>query len=185
MPVIRIRERNGIGKAESAEVSFDGEAGYPVTLEDPFSEADEKRLEWYFEEHLRRPFLDQIKAEQNKASIFHYGEKLFGQVFADRETYAHYKEAQGTGKLRFEITGSPNFHRLHWEALKDPTLPDAFVLHSPMVRRSLERPSAQAKMQSLPTLNILLVVARPRTKQDVSYRTISRPFVEGLRTANL
>ncbi|MFL6463023.1 MAG: hypothetical protein ACJ73N_01255, partial [Bryobacteraceae bacterium] len=73
MPTIRIREQNGIGKTESAEVSFDGEAGYLTTLENPFSEADERRLEWYFEEHLRRPFLDQIKAEQTKASISQYG----------------------------------------------------------------------------------------------------------------
>jgi hypothetical protein len=54
-----------------------------------------------------------------------------------------------------------------------------------MVRRSLKPPPVQAKAQPSSTLNILLIVARPRTKQDVSYRTISRPLVEGLRTANL
>jgi hypothetical protein len=34
-----------------------------------------------------------------------------------------------------------------------------------------------------PTLNILVVVARPDGPEDVGYRTISRPLLDALRTA--
>jgi hypothetical protein len=39
------------------EYPVDGSA-YDVTVTDPASEADEKLFAWYFEEHLRYPFLD-------------------------------------------------------------------------------------------------------------------------------
>ncbi|MDB5384948.1 MAG: Tetratricopeptide 1 repeat-containing protein [Planctomycetaceae bacterium] len=82
MSTIRIREQGGGGEAE---VSFDNEAGYRIQVQDPFTEADEKRLEWYFEEHLRFPFVDQVRARQAGQSIARYGEQLFGQVFSDDE----------------------------------------------------------------------------------------------------
>ena len=66
------------------------------------------------------------------------GECLFSQLFGDRGSYAAYEIAkrQGLEQLRFEIAGSPSFHALHWEALKDAKLPLAFSLTGPMVRNS-------------------------------------------------
>src|SRR5205085_1418105 len=40
-------------------------------------------------------------------------------------------------------------------------------------------------IRSSPTINLLIVTARPSGKRDVGYRTISRPLVEALRNANL
>ncbi len=57
--LIEIREREQIADDEfSAEVVFDHGAPYPITVKDPFTEAEERRLEWYFEQHLRFPFTD-------------------------------------------------------------------------------------------------------------------------------
>lgn len=77
--------------------------------------------------------------------MIRYGEKLFEQVFADRDAYARYKEGlqAGVESLRFEIAGSPDFHRLHWEALKDPALPKAFALDALMVRKDLRPQSVR------------------------------------------
>ena len=81
-----------------------------------------------------------MKAQEAAASIKRYGESLFEQTLgADRNTYARYKEAlqrEGVQKLRFEISGSPQFHSLHWEALKDPEQPRA--LDATMVRKRRE-----------------------------------------------
>lgn len=46
-------------------------------------------------------------------------------MFADPDAYARYKAAlqAGTETLATEIAGSPEFHRLHWEALEDPRQP--------------------------------------------------------------
>ncbi len=183
MALIRIREQNGI----NTTISFDGGEECPITVTDPFSEKEEALLEWYFEEHLRFPFTEQVKAGAAAESITRYGEALFDQVFADRRVYGRYTQClqSGVGTLRFELAGSPDFHKLHWEALKDPALPRAFALEAPMVRRNLTPRTVQANVRPSPTLNLLVVTARPSVGQDVGYRTISRPLVEGLRKANL
>ena len=186
MTTIRIREENGVEGANAA-VSFDDRGEYPAAVVDPFDEAEERRLEWYFEQHLRFPFTDQVRARQAAESIRPYGERLFEQVFADKGSYAEYASARNAGldQLRFEIVGSPAFHALHWEALKDPGLPRAFSLYSPLVRRSRKPQTLPGGAAPSPTINLLVVVARPHVERDVGYRTITRPLVEGLRTARL
>ena len=69
----------------------------------------------------------------------------------------------------------------HWETLKDPDLPDAFVLHAPMVRKNLKPQTTHAQVRPSGVIHLLLIVARPRGGRDVGYRTISRPLVETLR----
>jgi len=112
MTLITIRERAGGPDGTNATLSFDGGA----------------RLEWYFEEHLRFPFVKDVEAREAAASVTRYGEALFAQVFADRQAFARYSRAlqAGVGSLLFDIAGSPDFHHLHWEALKDSDLPRAF-----------------------------------------------------------
>jgi hypothetical protein len=86
MAAIRIEER--AQNEFNAVVSFDGSGEYPAKIADPFSPEEETRLEWYFEEHLRFPFTDQVKAREAGESIKAYGEMLFRQVFADRDAFA-------------------------------------------------------------------------------------------------
>ena len=153
MSLITIRER--ADGAHHAVLSFDHEGEYLITVADPFSEEEEKLLEWYFEDHLRFPFIEQVRAGHAAASIQDYGERLFKQVFADNEAYARYKEGVqgGIEKLRFEVAGSPEFHALHWEALKDPRLPKAFALEAPMVRKNVKPQGVKATVQTLPTMS--------------------------------
>ena len=99
--------------------------------------------------------------------------------------YAVARDKEKAANLRFAIAGSPAFHQLHWEALKDPELPRAFALEAPMVRKNLNPPVLPADVRSSPTINLLIVVARPRGRGDVGYRTISRPLVEALQQSQL
>src|SRR5258706_2874825 len=185
MTLISIRERSGPGDA-NATVSFDGQGEYPVVVGLPFSDEEEARLEWYFEQHLRFPFTEQVRARAAAASVAEYGERLFKQIFRDNpDVYGDYKAAlqAGIGGMVFEIAGAPEFQRLHWEALKDPNLPRAFALEAPMLRKNLVPQAVKATLRPPPTFNRLLVVARPGGARDVGYRTISRPLVEALRQA--
>src|SRR5579871_4680464 len=185
--LIQIRERQPAADGSNATVSFDNEGEYPITISDPFSDKEEALLEWYFEDHLKFPFTRKVDAQTAAASIKAYGEALFKQLFTDPEAYARYKEGVQTGinTLQFEIAGSPEFHKLHWEALKDPKLPNALTLDAPMVRKNLVPQPVRARPRSSPTINLLIVTARPHGGRDVGYRTISRPLVEGLRQANV
>jgi len=140
MPVIRIRERADTADGFAATVSVDDQGEYPITVTDPFGAEQEALLEWYFEEHLRFPFMRQVEAQAAAASPTAYGEALFQQVFgANAQLYARYLAGvqAGVANLRFAIAGSPGFHRLHWEALKDPALPRPLALDAAMVRKTL------------------------------------------------
>jgi tetratricopeptide (TPR) repeat protein len=187
MTLITIKESPSQGQPWNASISFNNGPPYPATIHDPFSQEQEEELEWYFEEHLRFPFTNQKRAQHAATSIQNYGENLFNQIFADRQAYSTYKGylQAGLTKLQIEIAGSPAFHALHWEALKDPDLPQPLSLQTIMVRKNLVPSPVQASVRPSPTINLLIVTARPSGKQDVGYRTISRPMVEALHQAGI
>jgi hypothetical protein len=187
MTVITIREQGRTPAGYSAAVSFDHQGEYAAAIANPFSEAQETELEWYFEQHLRFPFTDQVRAREVAAGIPGYGERLFRQVFADREAFALYKAAAAAGleTLRFEVAGSFEFHALHWEALKDPAQPQPLAVYAPILRKTLTTQPLAAVPRPSPTINLLIVTARPAGRGDVGYRTISRPLIESLRQADL
>ena len=139
MTVITLREQHPTDTGFAAELIFDGRSRYPITLTDPFSPAQERRLEWYFEKWLVFPQWDERKAQDAKASVGEYGEALFAQVFKSHfDAYSEYRQIRGNlGNVRIEIEGNtPEFQALHWEALKDPDLPRPLAVDCVMLRKS-------------------------------------------------
>ena len=185
MTLISIRERGVYHTGPVIEI--DGQQHpIPNAIRAPFGEQEEAQLEWYFEQHLRFPFTNQVKAATAAASIATYGQALFKQVLGDNaDAYADYRAATraGLATLTFEIAGSPTFQSLHWEALWDPKLPQPFALQSTFIRRNLQPQVMRARVRESPTINVLVVTARPGLGRDVGYRTISRPLVAALRQA--
>ncbi len=136
----------------------------PISVSDPFSAAEEERLQWYFEEWLSFPFTGQVKAAEAAASVQMYGEALFEQVFQDRRVYSQYDKAlgqHGFSTLVFEIRGTSAFHALHWEALKDPAQGHPFAVECAFYRQNDIPRRADYQIKPSPTLNVLLVTARP------------------------
>lgn len=173
-------KENGI--VPSPVVAINGQE-YPITLTAPFTPTDEDLQAWYFEQHPQYSSLKPAAARRAANNIKTYGEALFNQLFADRNAYAMYGAARqaGLSTVSFEVIGSPEFHRFHWEALRDPDLPQPLVLQTTLVRQNVKPQVIQAKARSSPTLNLLLVTARPQGIHDANYRTISRPLVQALR----
>lgn len=169
-----------------AVLRFPHGSAYSLMIIPPFSAKEESELAWYFEQHLKHPYMDQVRAEQVANAIQRYGESLFKQVFADQNAYGDYRDALRSDGFELQIMGQPAFHALHWESLKDPQHPP-LALSQSLVRKplGLNRPFQPIQPQESPVLNVLLVVARPRERQDVGYRTISRPLVEMVRDAKL
>jgi hypothetical protein len=115
MALIRIEERTAGQDGSNAVVSFDNGPQYAIKISDPFTEKEEKELEWYFEDHLTFPFTNNVRAEHAANSITTYGEALFEQVFGNRRICANYEKIlqSGLSDLLIEIAGSPQFHALH------------------------------------------------------------------------
>lgn len=192
MPVITIREQQKIDTAENAKfeaiLSFNRGMEYPVTITDPFTSQDEKRLEWYFEEFVTFPFSDTAIAEKAAASVKTYGERLFEQVFkANLDVYSEYRQLRGAlSQVQIEIIGkTPEFQALHWEALRDPDLPLPLVVECVAIRKYIRPVAVQANVRQFPVINLLVVAARPSEEHDVGYRTISRPLIEAIQNSNL
>ncbi|RKZ92838.1 MAG: Tfp pilus assembly protein PilF [Candidatus Parabeggiatoa sp. nov. 1] len=168
-----------------AELSFNNGTPYLITIKNPFSEPKEKTLQAYFEESLSLPFTNEVKFAQAAASLPLYGEDLFKQVFFKSHAYAKYRQSVQAADLEIEIVGSAAFHQLHWETLKDPKQAQPLALQHPITRNAKGSPPPMVAGQTSPTINVLLVVARPNGKNNVGHRTISQPLVESLDEAQL
>ena len=187
MAVITIREQSKTDTGFNATLAIEGN-NYNITVSDPFKPKEEQELEWYFEEWLRYPILEQVKAERAAASVKKYGTELFEQVFqTDINAYSKYGQLRGNlNQLQIEIESiTPEFHAIHWEALQDPDLPRPLAVDSVLIRKSVKPATIEAKVNQFPTVNLLVVTARPNADEDVGYRTISRPLVEAIRNAKL
>lgn len=151
-PII-IREVKKNEESFAATVQFDPYgAPYEITVSDPFSEPEEARLEWYFEGWLKFPFTDKVLAEQAATSIRTYGEALFEQVFRrNPDVYLEYQRLRQADFL-LEISGSPEFHALHWEALHDPHQARPLAVDKPVVRKNSQEVTYRAEVKPAPHL---------------------------------
>ena len=146
----------------------------------------ERLLAWYFEQHLRFPFLDRDLEEQAVARLGEYGRSLFGQVLGGEAIHDYRKlRDRAFDGCRLEVTGSAAFHLLHWEALQDPDMDAPLAVRLPVTRRVDKLPSRFDLPPERATLNILLVTARPFGTGDVGYRTISRPLLDAIQQSSL
>ncbi len=182
--IIREVGKNKDGFAATVQFGNEGEA-YEISITNPFSKEDDKRLEWYFEEWLNFPFTDKHRAKEAAESIRLYGEALFKQVFAaNRDVIIEYERFRQK-EFQLVIVGTPEFHALHWEALHDPNQQRPLSVEKNVVRKNKTPVTYRADVKPAPLLRVLLVTARPHDKEDVGYRTISRPLVEALEIAKV
>lgn len=178
--VIRERETRADG-VFAARLVFDDDATYDLEIHDPADGPAEALFSWYFEDHLRYPFLDKDREREAQARIADYGRSLFAQVFGGPGAYEYRRmRERGFDGCRVEISGSAVFQRLHWETLRDPDLPEPLAVRLPVTRRVEPLASRFEAAADRPTLNILVVTARPDGPADVGFRTLSRPLLEAL-----
>ncbi|GJD22722.1 hypothetical protein RIVM261_076780 [Rivularia sp. IAM M-261] len=188
MSVITIRETQATATGFVASLIFDGDDEYQINITDPFTLKEERQLEWYFEEWLTYPMLNGVKAEAAKASVTNYGESLFNQVFNDKGAYSQYCQIRGNlARVKIEIVGnSPEFHALHWEAMRDKDLPRPLAVDCVMVRKRIQKPAPSISfLEQSPVINLLVVISRPDEEHDVGYRTIARPLIEVIQNSQL
>ncbi|GIE86111.1 tetratricopeptide repeat protein [Actinoplanes regularis] len=165
----------------TARVDFGDRGGADVSVSMPADDAGEKLMAWYFEEHLRYPFLDGDLERKAVELVGEYGQSLFRQVFIGEAAYG-YRDARRVGfeGYRLVVRGSAQFQRLHWEALRDPDSGDRLALRMPVVRQSARNPLPYDLPAPAPTVNILVLTARPFGRRDVGYRTISQPLLDAI-----
>ncbi|MCK4766622.1 MAG: tetratricopeptide repeat protein [Candidatus Aminicenantes bacterium] len=171
-----------------AEVIFPSENCYEVKVQDPFLEEgeietdQEERLRWYFENYRFSPYTDWERASRAEKSIVFYGESLFNNLFVQNEALIEWRNlVTDLDKIRIQIySKDPSFQALHWEALKDPKEPKALCLKGTEFTRTSGTNTPNLSVQPSCRLNLLMITARPNGKDDIEYRTITRPVVEAI-----
>ena len=85
--------------------------------------------------------------------------------------------------LEIEIESiTPEFHAIHWEALKDPDSPRPFSIDFVLTRKSIQPTATEANVKEFPVANLLVVTARPNAAQDVGCRVSSARFKTAIVT---
>jgi len=186
---ITIREKIESQESFNITLSFNNGPEFPVSIKNPFDPQTEQLFEWYFENYLEFPFMDTVRAKNAAICIKDYGEDLFNQVFSDKKIYSEYIKLRddGLSSIQIEIISDTNeFHAIHWESIKDPSLPNPLATELVnIVRKNNNPPAIEAKIKAYPQINLLIVTARPDEDEDVGYRTITRPMIELIETAKL
>lgn len=190
MTTVTERPRRGAGEFEVL-VRLEGGGEHAVSVADPLAgdARGERLLAWYFEENLRYPFLDKDRERAAVELLAVYGTELGAQLFgSDRECESEFRRARdvGFGGVCLELVGGVDFHRLHWEAMRDSSARGAALgAGVPIVRRVANIPDGFEVERGGVALNVLVVTARPKGAGDVGYRTISRPLLAALRQASV
>ena len=198
--IIKIVEKESLEKGIfSAQVVFPAENVYTVTVRDPFQEPgvietdQEERLRWYFEEHMKSPFTDIERRRRAEQSIIYYGETLFRALFDEPDALVEWRHlAARLERIQIQVISTSTstgagFQALHWEALKDPKESKPLCLQGIEIIHTSGKPSQAYLMQvaDSASLNLLMVTARPFGKNDIEYRTITRPVLELIETKRL
>jgi len=162
MPVIAIQQKKKENNSFISTISIDGKIYYETVITHPFSEKQDNLLTWYYHTYRMVPFKGQIKSKSAIKSFNFYGENLFAQIFHDPMLFDKYNAIKQQKNLRFEIIGSPAFHSLYWEFLKDPRTTEFLSFQTPIIRRnSLNQFASPIATIPSPRLNILVISARP------------------------
>ena len=182
--MIRISER---GTSEIGgfvlDLDIEGRQFRSLRLGHPFGDEAEAKLaelDWYFEEWLSHPTINEVRAGRAADLIVAYGRGLFEQLFAGDARLAYEAWRTAATERRIEVVGGPAFQTLHWETLCDPGRNDRRLASEMAVVRRVEGRGldlADYDAQT-PEIRVLVVTARPGGQRDVGYRTISRPLLD-------
>jgi hypothetical protein len=129
MSVISIRER-GI-TSSSPVVAIDGQE-YPLAnpITPPFDEKAEAQLEWYFEEHLRFPFTNQVRAQEAATSIRRSLTSFSATGAPMAVTRPRYRPASPNSPLR--LPARPNSSGCTGRRSRTPTCPSLLLCKHPL-----------------------------------------------------
>ncbi|TDR46724.1 Tfp pilus assembly protein PilF [Tahibacter aquaticus] len=168
----------------------------PAIVEDPLTLALPgtaqplgTELAWYLEHYLDYPYAgNTIRAERVQSALRGWGERAFDALLGHGRARDFYNDATRDGHTALHLMIASNDPRVlswPWEALCDPQIGD--LAHHCRIERQIDSvrdPLPLPEGLSRERVNILLVTARPH-RNDIAYRSISRPLVELIHSENL
>ncbi len=146
---------------------------------------DQHLIKWYFEEYLHYPYgLFVDRANRAETVLEETGNRLFQAVFNDRtlKLYDKITDELDRCHIKIEADNAAGW-MLPWELLRDPDTGIWLARKAASFLRSHPQTLIEPAHipENLPTLNILMVIARPMGDQDVPFQSVARPLLEVFR----
>jgi tetratricopeptide (TPR) repeat protein len=189
MPTLRLTQTAASEDVHNVELALEGDglARQTATVQFPFrfSDADQRDLRWYLEDYLQFPQEPNPKlaagVEKRMAAL---GAELFAAIFAGdaRDLWATLRARLEETRVEV-VTGVREATSVPWELLRDPKTDLPIALRARAFVRALPNPAEPPALPSPKAgspLRILLVICRPRGRDDVPFRSVSARLLKSL-----
>src|ERR1039457_2079074 len=148
-----------------------------------FTAQDQEDIRWYLEDFLQYP-MDPAPAiaariERRMAEI---GVELFTKVLGNTPVWHEVRHDLSATRVEIETTVK-DAAALPWELLRDPEVDVPLALRARAFVRSTHDAVARPMLPQSAggPIRVLLVICRPRGRDDVPFRSVARRVLEGLR----
>src|ERR1035438_639143 len=148
-----------------------------------FTAQDQEDIRWYLEDFLQYP-MDPAPAiaagiERRMAEI---GADLFTKVLGNTPVWREVRHHLSGTRVEIETTVK-DAAALPWELLRDPDADVPLALRARAFVRSTHGSVQRPKLTQSAggPIRVLLVICRPRGRDDVPFRSVARRMLEGLR----
>jgi tetratricopeptide (TPR) repeat protein len=189
MPTLRLTQTAVGENLHRVEIALEGDglARQTANVQFPFrfSEDDQRDLRWYLEDYLQFPQEPNPKlaagVEKRMAAL---GAELFAAIFAGdaRDLWATLRARLEETRVEV-VTGVREATAVPWELLRDPKTDLPLALRARAFVRALPNPAEPPALPSPKAgspLRILLVICRPRGRDDVPFRSVSARLLKSL-----
>jgi hypothetical protein len=168
-----------VAEFENGRVRRSDESRFELQL----SAQDQEDIRWYLEDFLQYP-MDPAPAiaKRIEARMAEIGADLFTKALGNTEVWPEVRHQLSDTRIEIETTVK-DATALPWELLRDPKADVPLALRARAFVRSthdsVQRP--KLKQSAAGPIRVLLVICRPRGRDDVPFRSVARRMLEGLR----
>ena len=190
MPLIQIEELNNPKNDEfTLRLNLDNLIQKTISWYDPFIIEDREQLNWYFEEYPSEPYIAETQIERASDILNKKGVELFQSIFGLEDIHPLFNQLKSKYAWEewiIELIGQSNdFFEIYWESMAPAGKPPLATWGVQFVRKSNEPNPVNLSLNESPTLNLLIVSARPGEERDVNPHTIQRPVIELIRETGI
>jgi hypothetical protein len=141
------------------------------------SEQDREDLRWYLEDYLEYP-IEPARVEQRQAEV---GISLFKCIFSGgaRDLWATLRDRLQQARVEV-VSEVETVAVLPWELLRDPRTDVPLALRADAFVRTQHQTAQRPRLPRVgrgERIRVLLVICRPRGRQDVPFRSVASHLV--------
>ena len=192
MRAIRFTQTSEADDTYRVEIALEGDGPRQTAVsrfQFRLSIKDQEEVRWYLEDYLQYPQepAPQI-AERIEARMTEIGRELFHGVFQTgeaRDLWATVRQHLSDTRVEV-VTEVREAAIVPWELIRDPVTDTLLALYSRAFVRSYPRSAFRPHVpQTTPgSVRILLVISRPRGREDVAFRSVASRLIKSLNTSS-